>query len=161
MDLEYFRHLFSYTEWANARIIDAIRGLTDEQRTRRLESSFPNIHATLAHVGMAEWIWLRRWKGESPTQRPWWDEAPGLETVVEQIHGIESERRQYLSTLKDEDVAKGITYTMMSGQEYTTRLADLFAHVVNHSTYHRGQLTTMLRQVGATPPATDLIVFVR
>jgi len=128
---------------------------------RKLESSFPNIHATLGHIGMAEWVWLRRWKGESPTQRPWWDEAPGLETVVENMQAVESERRTYLHSIKDEDLGNGLTYTMMSGKTYTTRLADLFTHVANHSTYHRGQLTTMLRQVGATPPATDMIVYVR
>src|SRR4051812_7341563 len=128
MNVEYVRHLFSYTEWANGRIIESIRGLTDEQRTRRLESSFPNIHATVGHIGMAEWVWLRRWKGESPTQRPWWDEAPGLETIVEQMHAIEQERGQYLTTLKDADLDAGLTYTMMSGQTFTTPLADLFSH---------------------------------
>ncbi len=49
----------------------------------------------------------------------------------------------------------------MNGTPHRNRLLDLLLHVVNHSSYHRGQLTTMLRRVGATPVATDYVYFKR
>ena len=57
---------FAYNKWANDRTLDAIRPLTPEQLTRNLGSSFPSICETAAHIASAEWIWLRRWKGQSP-----------------------------------------------------------------------------------------------
>lgn len=162
MNVDEVRRLFSYTEWANARIIDCLRGLSEEQLTRPIESSFPSIRDTLAHIVMAEWIWLRRWQGESPTQRPPWTlDAPSLQTIVENLEAIQHEREQFLNGLTDEQLQRALDYRTMNGEAHTNRLGELMSHVVNHSSYHRGQLTTMLRQVGATPPSTDLIVFLR
>ena len=162
MKIDDIRDLFSYTEWANARIIDAARGLSEEQLTREIESSFRSIRDTLAHVAMAEWIWLRRWKGESPTAAPAWSaNGASLETIVENLHAVEDERRELLDSITDEDLLRELPYRSIKGDPFETRLDHQMAHVANHSTYHRGQLTTMLRQVGVTPPTTDLIVFIR
>lgn len=162
MNVDEVRRLFSYTEWANARIVECVRGLSQEQLTRHVESSFPSIRDTLAHIVMAEWVWLRRWHGESPTQRPQWTlDAPSLDTIVENLAAVQRERAQFVDTLTAEKLQQALDYRTMNGQPHTNRLGDLMSHVVNHSSYHRGQLTTMLRQVGATPPSTDLIVFLR
>lgn len=72
---------------------------------------------------------------------------------------VESERRAYLDTLTDAALAGPLSYRLLSGVERRNTLADLVRHVVNHSTYHRGQAVTQLRQLGATPPSTDLVAF--
>lgn len=161
MNVEEIRDLFSYTEWANARIVETLRGLSEEQLTRTIESSFPTIRDTLAHVVMAEWVWLRRWKGESPTAWPAWAENATLDTLVESLHAVEEERRELLASLAEDDLRRGVEYRSLKGDPFTTRLDHQMQHLVNHSTYHRGQLTTMIRQVGVKPPATDLIVWFR
>lgn len=162
MKIDDVRDLFSYTEWANQRILETIRGLSEEQLTRTIESSFPSILGTFAHVVMAEWIWLRRWKGDSPTEAPAWsDKAGSLDEVVENLRAVEAERRALLDSLTDGDLLRELPYKSMKGDPFATRLDHQMAHVANHSTYHRGQLTTMIRQAGAKPPATDLIVYVR
>lgn len=161
MTVDEVRRLFSYTEWANARILECVRGLTGEQFTQQVPSSFPTVRDTLAHIVMAEWIWLRRWKGENPTTRPDWTREPSLETIETNLRAIEEERAALFATLTDDDLQRELAYRTMNGDPYTNRLGDLLTHVANHSTYHRGQLTTMLRQVGAAPPSTDLIVFLR
>ncbi|HEX6100960.1 MAG TPA: DinB family protein [Thermoanaerobaculia bacterium] len=157
MNVEYFRRLFTYTEWANARFLECLRGLTDEQLAREIPSSFPSIRDTFAHMVFAEWLWLQRWKGESPTQRPEWTKDRSLETLAARLREIESERAGLLDSITDDDVRRDFPYRNLAGEPYSALLGELMTHVVNHATYHRGQLTTMIRQAGATPPSTDLV----
>lgn len=161
MTLEHIRSLYAYNRWANARFFEVLATLDPSQLTLRLESSFPTILATLAHLIGAEWIWLRRWKGESPTEAPRFVAEPELPGLHAKLAEIDAERDRLLAALDEEDLAAPLSYRTMDGTPYRDRLGDLLVHVVNHSTYHRGQLTTLLRQVGATPPATDFVVFVR
>lgn len=136
--------------------------MTGEQFTRRIESSFPSLRDTLSHIVMAEWVWLRRWKGESPTAVPAWTEAePSLDTIVENLRAVEAERRELLDSLQEDDLRRDIAYRSIKGDPFTTRLDHQLAHVANHSTYHRGQMTTMMRQIGVTPPSTDMIFYIR
>jgi uncharacterized damage-inducible protein DinB len=161
MSLDEVREHFAYGEWANDRFREVIAALPGDQLAVRIESSFSSIVETFAHIVAAEWIWLRRWKGENPSSIPDWLEQPRFDALVTRLAEIESERDGFLATLGENDLEKVLSYRTMDGTPYENRLADLFLHVVNHSTYHRGQLATMLRQVGAIPPATDFIVFKR
>ena len=70
--------------------------------------------------------------------------------------------RGYLATLDDTSVNNSLEYKALNGQPASSRIGEMLQHVVNHGTYHRGQVTTMLRQVGAAPPkSAELIVFYR
>jgi len=161
MTFDDLHSLYAYNAWANARFFEAIAGLDETRRTSRLESSFPSVIATLGHIVGAEWIWLSRWQGTSPAGFPEWLQAPTLEDLRSRLTKVESDRAAFLSTLTEEALQRPLAYTLLNGTASSTRLLDLLLHVVNHSTYHRGQLTTLLRQVGATPPATDYVVYTR
>jgi len=104
-------------------------------------------------------VWLRRWKGESPSAGPDWAASPSRETLRNKLREVETERSAFLASLSDSDLMQPITYRNLKGEEWRYLLGDLLLHLVNHSTYHRGQITTMLRQVGITPPSTDLLIF--
>ena len=159
--LEELIDLFEYNRWANDRILEVARGLSEEEVERDLGSSFPSIRATLAHMLSAEWIWLARWKGTSPTAPPAdWDlsTVAAIESRWREIHG---ERAELLASLDDDSLKAGLTYRNLKGDVFTNPLWQLLRHVINHATYHRGQLTTMLRQVGATPTSTDLVNYYR
>ena len=82
--------------------------------------------------------------------------APSLRAKLKEVA---EEREQFLAAVEDLEAA--IDYRDMTGNPFTQKLADILQHIVNHSTYHRGQLTTMIRQVGVTPPRTDFLVFAR
>jgi uncharacterized damage-inducible protein DinB len=84
-----------------------------------------------------------------------------LEDLRARLARVEAERAAFLSGLTDEDLERPLAYRTLDGTAHTTRLLDLLLHVVNHSTYHRGQLTTLLRQAGGAPPATDYVVYTR
>jgi uncharacterized damage-inducible protein DinB len=158
MNIDDVRKLIDYDQWANQKMVDAIGKLDRDQFTRRIESSFSSIRDTLAHIIAAEWVYVRRWKGESPTAMPGWATNSTLESLLSNLREIERERAGFVAALTDESLVTPITYRNFRGQEWTYLLSDMFLHVVNHSTYHRGQLTTMIRQVGGTPPATDLLL---
>src|SRR5688572_14406155 len=125
MHADHFRRLYAYTAWANDRILATIRGLTGEQFTRPVLSSFSSIRDTLAHVVFAEWLWLRRWNGESPTALPPWAAGASLETLESTLRELEAERRTFLESITDEVLEKDLSYRNLAGESFTRRFSDL------------------------------------
>ena len=158
MDIADIRSLFAYDEWANARLLRTVAELSDEELTRDLGSSFASIRDTFSHLVVTEWVWLRRWKGESPSSLPEWVDAPGPPLLAAKLREIEAERAEWVASLRDDDLRRQISYVNMKGERWRYVLSDALVHLVNHSTYHRGQIVTMLRQVGVAPPSTDLLL---
>jgi uncharacterized damage-inducible protein DinB len=159
--MEEFRDLFGYHRWANGRVLDATAALPAEQFDRDLGNSFGSIRGTLVHMLGADWVWLSRWTGTSPKAFPDWDVSTHA-LLRERWREIEGKQKEYLDGLGEADVDRVITYTLFAGTTGSNPLGELMRHVVNHSTYHRGQVVTMLRQLkAADPPHTDLIVYYR
>ncbi len=162
LDKEDFARLFEYTIWANHRLMRAAATLSVEDFRRDLGSSHGGIRGTLVHVMGAEWIWLERWKGVSPPRG--FDEAE-FENVIavrDRWTVIEEHRASWLAGLRPEAAGEVIRYrTLTDGREYVTPLRKLVQHLVNHSSYHRGQVVTLLRQLGAPATSTDLLYFDR
>lgn len=155
------RTLFAYNRWANVQFLDALSKLTDEEVGRDLKSSFPSALATLVHILGAEWVWLERWLGRSPTGFP---DSPTLTSVAAvgaRWDALWTEQKTHLDGLGDADLARPLTYHNLAGNQFTQPLGELLRHVVNHGTYHRGQLTTLLRQLGHGAPSTDLVAYYR
>jgi uncharacterized damage-inducible protein DinB len=161
MTIDEARDLFAYSAWANGRMFDAAGALSADQLRATIASSFPSVLGTLGHVVSTEWIWLRRWKGDSPMAAPAWVAGSSLSDLRARLGDIEAERERLFGELGDADLERIVEYRRMSGEAHADRLADLVRHAVNHSTYHRGQLATQLRQLGASPPGTDLVSYVR
>ena len=152
--------LLTYTGWANRRVFDAVLELSAEERTREIGGSFGTVRATLAHLIAAEWVWLRRWQGTSPAAGPEWANAPAP-VLVESWEGIEAERVDWMTSQTDESLVRELAYRRLGGEPSTSRLDLLIRHVVNHSSYHRGQLAAFIRMLGGVPPSTDLILWDR
>ncbi len=156
-DLE---RLYAYHRWANDRTLTAARKLTVEQFHRDLSSSFPSVRDTLVHMVSADWVWLQRWYGHSPNG---WAEASALQTVMDiraKWEEIEDGQAAFIASLDDAALERPLSYTNMAGEPLELPLGAVMQHVVNHGSYHRGQVTTMLRQLGARIEATDLVAFV-
>jgi uncharacterized damage-inducible protein DinB len=161
MTIDEARDLFGYSAWANGRMFDAAAALPADQLSATIASSFPSVLGTLGHIIAAEWIWLRRWQGDSPAATPAWATGSSLSELRARLTDVESERGRLFGQLADADLERIVEYRRMSGEAHADQLADLVRHAVNHSTYHRGQLVTQLRQVGAHPPGTDFVTYVR
>ncbi len=155
------KELFAYGAWATAAFFRAAAALGEEERTAAAPGSFPSVLATLAHLVGAEWIWLRRWRGDSPAGAPSWAGSPRLEDLESRLREIEEERAAFLEGLSDADMERPVSYRTLAGQAMSDPLGRLVRHVVNHSTYHRGQIAAQLRALGQAPPSTDLVRFYR
>lgn len=159
---ETLRELFEYNYWARDRQLEACAALNEEQFLRPMGNSFSSVRDVLAHLIFAEWVWLERWLGRSPTtadrEQVAADTFPTLDSVRERWSGLERNMRLYLSGLDDAVLRGSLTYTNWRGQVCTYPLGHTMFHVANHQTYHRGQVTTLLRQLGATAPEVDYLV---
>lgn len=159
--LTEIKTLFAYNSWANARIRDCVAKLSHEQYTRDMSSSFPSVKATMEHILSAEWIWWKRWHGESPSKFPdEWD-VSSFEALQQVWLQFDQQYMAFGASLTAADLDRTITYHNIKGEPFENKLGDLCRHVLNHSTYHRGQVTTLLRQLGAEAVSTDLILYYR
>jgi uncharacterized damage-inducible protein DinB len=151
--------LYEYNRWANARVLDAVSKLKTEQFTKNMGNSFASVRDTLTHIMSAEWIWLRRWKGTSPKAMLDPADYPSLDVLQTKWAEIEREQADFVSGLPETSLETVIAYVNTKGETWRYPLGQMMQHVVNHSSYHRGQITTMLRQLGAEAVSTDFLLF--
>ena len=164
MTIAEVRHLFTYTEWANARVLAAAAKLPAEELLRDVHISHKSILGTLLHIAGADWLWLERWHGNSPVGQDVWagwtpDDARSLQQVREKWQPVMRRRNEYLEGLSDADLNRELGYRRFTGEPYSLPLVQQMQHVVNHSTLHRGQVVGMIRQLGIAPPPTDLLFY--
>ena len=152
-------YLNDYNGWANRRVLEIASKLTPEQFTRDLQSSHRSVRDTLAHILAGEWIWLERWKGTSPSSLLNPTEFGTIESLASRWAGVERDYQEYINGLTDELLTVVISYRNTRGEEWAYPLGQMLQHVMNHSNYHRGQVTTLLRQLGAEVMPLDLLVF--
>ena len=157
--IEEVAKLLDYNRWANARTLDSVASLAQEELDRKLGGSFPSVRETLVHIYAAEWIWLERWRGTSPKGLPSPDEMKTLDGIKERWARVEEARSKFARDLSDERLGETISYFNLAGEGRKNRLGELFVHVVNHSSYHRGQVATMLRQLEHKPFSTDYVLY--
>jgi uncharacterized damage-inducible protein DinB len=164
MTVAEVRHLFTYTEWANARVLDAVEKLSADESLRDVRISHKSILGTLLHVAGADSLWLQRWLGNSPVGQDVWagwtpDAARSLQQVREKWQAVVDRRNAYLETISDADLSRELAYSRFTGEPYSLPLGQQMQHVVNHATLHRGQVVGMIRQLGIAPPPTDLLFY--
>jgi uncharacterized damage-inducible protein DinB len=162
MNLQDTRNLIAFHYWARNRMLDAVDPLPPEQFTQELGGSFGSIRNTIVHTLSAECVWLSRWKGAPLAAMLDPKDFPDAAAVRRAWAEQESSLRAFFENLDEEGIQRVIAYRSLAGIESESILWQMLQHVVNHASYHRGQVTTLLRQLGATPPkSTDLIVFYR
>jgi len=159
--MKSIQELFGFDEWATNRTLDSVAALSEEQFKRDLKSSHGGIHGTLVHMCGADWVWLERWKGNSPNALLSNDQLPTLEALKERWKLYRTEVSILLSALDDARLQAPLAYKDLKGNQYSQPLHQLMIHKVVHASYHRGQVVTMLRQLGTKPVNTDLVGYYR
>ena len=158
--------LYEYDRWANNRVLQAIAPLRTEQFTRDLGGGFRSVRDTLLHIIAGEWGWLAYWKQPSNSSAFLADlkkrrdalfnpEAfPNVAAVQLKWAEVEKEQVEFVNSTTDEALRKMVPFRTRQ-----ITLMHLMQHLANHSTYHRGQIALMMRQLGAEPLATDFHIF--
>jgi len=161
MTPEEMRLLYEYNSWANHRLLDACAALTPEQFTRDLHSSFPSVRDTLAHIMGAEWIWYERFHGRFPATPPPATQFPALADLRAHWSPVQANLLLFVNGLTPADLARVHEFPNLKGDRQPLPLWQALQHLVNHGSYHRGQVTAFLRQLDAKGVALDLIRFYR
>jgi uncharacterized damage-inducible protein DinB len=161
MTPQEMRVLFEYNAWANCRSLEAASVLTAEKFVQPMGSSFGSVRDTLAHIWGAEWIWLERFQGRSPSSLPDTTQFQDMTGLRERWDELEGRLLGFVRGLAQADLDRVFEYKTLKFGVYRNPLWESMQHLANHGTYHRGQVTTLLRQLGAQPIATDLMHFYR
>lgn len=159
MNADDVREQFRYNRWANHQLLGAVEALSAEQYTRDLGSSFPSVRDTLVHVLSSEWLWTERWKGVSPQRRLDPADYPDLAALRAAWAAVEAEQDAYLDALIDADLDRPFAYRNPKGERWEYPTWQCLVQCTTHGLYHRGQVTTMLRQLGAVPVETDFLTY--
>ncbi len=145
---EYFRRLFDYNRWAYARIEDHIFKYGIEHL---------DVIKLLSHCYNAEQIWLSRILSKKDEVAVW-----EIYDAKELFKRLARSNDQWLDFVESsESFDETIVYANSQGDSFVSKFIDIVAHVANHGTHHRAQVSALLRQSGTIPPKTDFIYFAR
>ncbi len=160
MEMDPLLHL-RYQAWATGLILDAAKQLPSAEYEKDRSSSYGGIKGTLEHTFRADNVWFSRVAGEPfgniadvPVPESFAELHKEWLTLLERF-------QNWFKQLAPNQYSIEIRYVNSQGAPFSTPLWQVVLHVVNHSSYHRGQVVTMMRQAGLKPPTTDLIVFYR
>lgn len=153
--------LYEYNAWADRRALAVATTLSKEQFSQPISSSFPSVRDTLGHIFGVEWLWLERFQGRSPSALPDAKEYADISLLKARWAEFEPVLLNFVRGLTQEDLDRVMEYKTMKFGVYRNPLWQSMLHLVNHGTYHRGQITTMMRQLGGQPILTDLMHFYR
>lgn len=151
-----------YNSWANSIVIGWLHQLTDEQWQQEIVSSFSSIRQTVIHIVSAQKIWVDFWK---KVPDPVYLSA-GFTGTKEELISIweksSAELKAFMEQYPEENFGQPVTFKWPRGGESQMEFSQTFSHFINHATYHRGQLVTLLRQAGFTKlSSTDLATYYR
>ena len=153
MSVAMIRDLYEYNRWANRRLYDFAANLGEETCARDVgqQFSYPQVTRMFAHLYGAEWVWLARWKGTSPTVVPG-AELATMAAVRQKWDALEREQQAFLDGLSDGDLALAVDYKTTEGKPFQAPLGQLLQHVANHATHHRSEIATMVTMLSGSPP---------
>lgn len=161
MTLQEIKLLHAFNSWATQRIFETLATVSADILNADRKASHGSITGTLTHLVGAEKIWLSRWMGKPDRTMLKPGDAPDLAALKSTWETVGYETARWLGTMTDRKLQEQFSMTNARGETLTQTYWQAFQHVVDHSTYHRGQIITLLRQSGITPPATSLILFYR
>jgi len=157
--LALFKRYNDYNHWMNQKLYAVCADIPDARRKQDQGAFFRSIHGTLNHILLGDRLWLQRFKGEA-------DNLPSLDAELyadftelrQQRDDTDAAITAWLNTLTDKDLAVPFTFTSrVKQQQRTFLLKDMLLHFFNHQTHHRGQLTTLLSQMGYDYGVTDIM----
>lgn len=152
-----FENLYAYNRWANERTIAACRGLTAEEYERKIGGGWPSVRDTLVHIGSATKAWHERFLGDSPSRLLTGADVPDLDSAARLIEEADAALTRFVLATPADLRNDILAYTNLQGAVKKVPYWAVFRHAVNHASYHRGQISTMIRSMGKDPKPTDLV----
>ena len=159
---ELFVQYANYNGWANSLLLTAIESLTEEQQKQKIKSSFPSLYATTLHMLDAESIWWQRVKLQERVNRPSDEFSGTMKELSAQLIQQNKLWQDWVSGINEHGLQHEFIYFNSKKERFKQPVYQMLLHLFNHGSYHRGQIVTMLRQLGVEKiPQTDFIVWSR
>jgi uncharacterized damage-inducible protein DinB len=152
-----FENLYAYNRWANERTADSCRPLTAEEYGRKIGGGWPSVRDTLVHIASATSAWHERFLGSSPSRLLTGADVPGIDEAIALLEKGDAALSRFVLETPAERRTKILAYTNLQGSIKKVPYWAVFRHAVNHASYHRGQISTMIRAMGKDPKPTDLV----
>jgi len=153
------RDLLLYMLWADRQMLKSVRPVDAEHLTRDAGVSFHSLLGTMAHMLGAQKLWLSRFLGHPDSFVLGPGDFPDLLSWIKAWEETASGVEAFLAGVADEQLAAPLSWTSLEGVAHTRPLWQPILQLVNHTTYHRGQVVSLLRQMGYPAESTDLIQF--
>jgi uncharacterized damage-inducible protein DinB len=153
--------LYDYSYWANKKLFQLISQLTPEHFTQPVAGSYGSIRNTLVHALSGEWGWLDRCGGQERGARLTPDDYPTVESLIEAWDKVEGYVREFLSKLKDEDLAREIEFTIEGAERRSMQMGRLMQHAAIHGIHHRAQAVLLVRMLGYGAGNFDMLIYYR
>jgi uncharacterized damage-inducible protein DinB len=157
--LTYFKTMCRYNRWMNEKIYEVCATMPDEVRKRDCGAFFHSIHGTLNHLLLADRMWLGRFT-QNPVSYPSLDHElySDFEELRRERAKTDAAIESWIASLNEADLDEPLIFTPMSiGREMSFPLGHVALHFFNHQTHHRGQITTLMNQLGYDSGVTDLL----
>lgn len=161
MDKQDIQLLYKYNQWANIKIMNAASSLTVEQFTAPSSFPYEGLRNTLTHAFSAQWVWLKRWEGDSPTNGWNPEDFPNFESLKSRWAEEDENLMKFVASCSDEKLNQVVQYKSLNGEPFENVLWQMMAHVVNHGTQHRSEVAQMLTDINLSPGDIDMILFLR
>ncbi len=159
---ELLKQYAAYNNWASQRILDVILALPEEKQIAGVASSYPSLYKTVFHMWDAESIWWQRLKLQEHIIRPSENEKATMQDVATGLLQQSRQWEEWVSGASDLSLDHVFQYQNTKREVFKMPVYQMVHHVFNHGTYHRGQLITILRQLGADKlPGTDFSLWTR
>ncbi|HVF97503.1 MAG TPA: DinB family protein [Flavisolibacter sp.] len=159
---EVFVQYAAYNLWANTQLLNLVETLPEEQQQKEIRSSFPGLFKTVLHLLDAESIWWQRLKLQERIVRPGETFSGNFAELSLQVQQQNRLWAEWINNATEHGFQHEFIYRNLKGERFKQPVYQMLLHLFNHGTYHRGQLVTLLRQVGIEKiPATDFILWSR
>jgi len=157
--MELFRLKARYNQWMNQNLYRSCDLLTDQQRKQEMAAFFHSIHGTLNHILLADLVWLSRLYPhyELPANRLDQELYSDYDQLKQVRFELDQQIVEHMQQLSSAKLSADLQYKNMAGEAKQMPLALVLTHFFNHQTHHRGQITTLLNQIGLDVGVTDLI----
>jgi uncharacterized damage-inducible protein DinB len=151
--------LYAYNRWADSKMFEEVRKLSPEQYAAEPAPGWASVRSTVIHMGAVLKIWANRLGADIPslTAAPTESEVPTVDAAEQLFQDGYKAFDSLLAAVTPERLASIETYRNLKGEAYLVPVWAVYRHVVNHATYHRGQVAAKLKRLGVEPPKTDLV----
>ena len=155
---EFLIQMFKYNKWANSRYRTVLRSIS--MADLRIETEYGLLLERIIHIFASYEMWHKRLHNQSPAEVIKSTDFSNWTELENKWIEMDDLLIEYLSVVSQDLLGETVSYTSLDGREFTRKREDILFHLIQHPTYHRGQLSSYFKHSELPNfPATDVVVF--